>query len=102
MVQRYGSEELRPWNVAFYENDGFELEAAIAYLPYRFRALKPEPAGKMVLPSELSLCQVSSCSLEEPMNDTQGVIEYTVKNTFIEVNTGLHVIPVEVRRPHTV
>merc|ERR1712061_898354 len=88
-------ENLRPWHVVLHENDVNNLEQTITHLPYRFRALKPNPVGKLYLPNAFSLCQVSSRSSQKPVNDfyssersddRNNVIEYTVKNTFIVVD----------------
>jgi len=117
-------EELRPWHVILYEADVAQVEEAIVQLPYRFRKVN----GRLALPNKLSLCQVSpevsSCSSSKrpdddhddnddddddddlgselvPGNNESNVIEYVVKNTFIEFDSNSQTSFMETR-PRTI
>jgi len=76
--------ELKPWHVIVYESDETELQHALQPLPYRVKKLKPG-VGRSIVPQELSLMDVSSEGEHDIINDAGLVIEYVVKNTFLEL-----------------
>lgn len=76
--------QLKPWHVIVYESDEADLHAALQCLPVRVKKLKPG-IGRSIVPQELSLMSVSSEGNHDVTNDAWPVIEYVIKNTFLEL-----------------